>query len=145
MRLCTAALTLAMGLGAIGAALGDEGSSPSWFARMVPGLSAKPAQDSAAGTTQKSLAPPAPSASSAERLRKAKAAWLRRQEVCLALRELADKLDDDDLRQKVEVLEQKARDAYMNATNSSRVPSRPGPELESTQSHTLRPSAKESP
>jgi hypothetical protein len=59
-----------------------------------------------------------PEVSAAARLAQAQADWMRRQEVCLKLRNIAVEAADDDLWRKADQLEQRAWDAFVQQTSS---------------------------
>ncbi len=121
MRLFTIAMAVAVGVAVAGSLAAEDDSANGWFARSFAAKSADREADSK---------PAAPKTSSPPvRLRQAESDWHRRQEVCLALRVIADKLDDNELRQKVEVLEKRVWDAYLAASGLKRSPSR-GPSLD---------------
>jgi len=115
MRLGTAALTLAFGLGVVGLASAQE--SGNWFTRMFsPGDKAAPAKKLDAKTDLSALPMPATN----HRAIKAKADLDRRQEVCMKLIEIAIATGDADLHRKAELLDQRAYDLYVAAKNQSR-------------------------
>jgi hypothetical protein len=143
MRLSIVVLSLAFGLGFAGLACAEDEPAGNWLGRVFAGSAANSAPESASSGTKKNAFPPAPSATPAERLRKAKSVWLRRQEVCLALRELADQHDDEELRRKVDLLEQRAHDAYVAATRFSSLPNRARADLDTTATPLRQSSLKE--
>lgn len=51
--------------------------------------------------------------------KKAEADWKRRVDVCIKLRGIADETGDDELRKKVEKLEERAWDVYLAAKNAA--------------------------
>ena len=137
MRLGTAALTLAFGLGMAGLVHGEEESSGNWFSRMFVRESARP-------LPEPKIDVPPPAMSASKRLLQAQAALQRRQEVCLALSEIAVRLGDEELRQQVEQLDRRAWEAYEAATSGIRLPNRAITQLD-RQSVTARDrTAKES-
>jgi hypothetical protein len=122
MRSRTVVLTLAFALGVVGMnafAAADEPDSGSWLTRM---LARRPAPGKIEGKELDLLK--ARSAVSAQRLPQAQATLQRRQEVCQALLELAEKLGDEDLRRKAMQLDEQAFEVYKVATSEYRVSDR---------------------
>ena len=116
MRLSTAALTLAIGLGFVGMASAQE--SGNWFTRLLPFGGDK--ADSAKKLDIASEPTKMPSASTENRERKAKADLERRRDICDKLRGIGIASGDDDLVRKAEMLDQRAWDLYVACTNRGR-------------------------
>ncbi|MBI2805159.1 MAG: hypothetical protein HYX68_09305 [Planctomycetes bacterium] len=113
MRLGTAALTLAFGLGIVELVSAQE--SGNWFTRMFTPATktsaAKKTEDEAAAKAAKK------NAASASRLTKAKADLERRQAVCLKVREIALATGDDQLLKQAEQLDGRAWELYVAVKN----------------------------
>jgi hypothetical protein len=120
MRLGTAALTVALSLAAVGLAAGQEESTGSWLSRLTGSRSGRTAQR----TESFRIDPAALAAVDLERQRQAKSAWERRVKACLALREIADNLNDEDLRRKADELDRRAWEVYQAAIAADHTPER---------------------
>ncbi len=113
MRLGTAVLALAVGLGVVGLASAQE--SGNWFTRLfTPAVEKNEPAKKIDATTD---LPKTPASSLNNRAAKAKADLDRRQEVCMRLREIAIATGDDELLRKAEMLDQRAYDVYLAAKN----------------------------
>ena len=119
MRLGTAALTLAVGLGFVGMASGQEPGN--WFTRLMPFGGEK--ADSAKKLDSKSEPANMPPTSTDYRALKAKADLERRRDICDKLRGIGIASGDDDLVRKAEMLDQRAWDLYVACTNRGRTSS----------------------
>jgi hypothetical protein len=110
-------LALAVSVGTCTPAHADDPApkSGNWFTNLFqrPAAPAK-AAPAKKENTEVALEPLAPTAES--RQRQARADWLRRQEICLKLREIALATNDDDLARKADQLDQRAYDAYVQQT-----------------------------
>ena len=116
MRLRIAALTLVFGLTVAGMVCAEE--SGNWFTRLFTPSAEKADKDDAKKDDAKSdPAKMPPTSTFNQRARRANAELLRRQEVCLKLRAIANAKDDDDMLRKIEQLEQRAWDVYVASTN----------------------------
>jgi hypothetical protein len=140
MRLGAITLTLAVALAVVGVASAEEDASPGWFSRLFGGSS--PQAEAVKSEDKKAESSPR---SAAKRLKQAQADFDRRIRVCLELEELADKLDDEELRRKATHLQQRAWDAYVATTGAKQLPNRPGASSDAKGTSTLEKKAKEAP
>lgn len=113
LRITACALTLLVGLGIVGLVSAEE--SGNWFTRMLPWSSGK--GDPAKTPAVRNDMPPVQS-SYAKRARRAKADLDRRQEVCIKLRDAAVTSGDDEMLQKIHLLEVRAFELYQAACNA---------------------------
>jgi hypothetical protein len=109
---------LALGLGVAGLAIGQEP------ARNGPGLldrlltpAASPARGDAKKSDTRHDEKPAPAGPRLSRVQ-ALNDYLRRLEVCDRLRQMAELRGDEELRNRADVLEMRAKDVYVQRTNS---------------------------
>ena len=115
MRRGTLILTLAFGLGVVGLVSADEGGN--WFTRLFTTSaekSEKPESIKPAAKSDVATMPP----TSVKRGKQAEADLLRRQDVCMKLRDIANAKEDEDMLRKVEQLEQRAYELYVAAGKS---------------------------
>ena len=109
------ALGLGLGLTALAQADEDEAKPPAktgnWFTRLFVKDAAAKKKDADA---KKEETPAAPSAALIRQ--KAQCEWLRRQEVCDKLRQIALDTGDKDLSRKADALDQRAWDVYVERT-----------------------------
>ena len=115
MRLSTAALTLAIGLGFVGMAGAQE--SGNWFTRLNPFGDKTDAAKKLDSTSEPTKIPPT---ATDNRALKAKANLERRRDICDKLRGIGIASGDDDLVRKAEMLDQRAWDLYVASTNRGR-------------------------
>jgi hypothetical protein len=121
----TLTLTLALGLGVVGMASAQE--SGNWFTRLLsPAEKVDP--DKLADKADAPKIPPAVNRTALKAAKKAKADWERRVDVCDKLRRIAEETEDEDLRRKVDRLEQRAWDIYLAAKNAATELEGPPPE-----------------
>ncbi|MBM3992918.1 MAG: hypothetical protein FJ303_02000 [Planctomycetes bacterium] len=117
MRFTWAALTIALSLGIVGLASAQE--SGNWFTRwFTPTLerkSEKPAKEEVKPDTAKLQ-----ETINATKATQATNDWLRRQEICNRLMEIANATGDEDLRRKAQVLDGRAYDIYLATKNQIR-------------------------
>jgi hypothetical protein len=121
MRLTTAALTMTAALAFTGLAMADE-QPGNWFTRMFTPTLERPKKEELKVDPAKA---PAITTSNNNSNTNAKADWLRRQEVCDKLRDLAIAIGDEDLRRKAELLDQRAYDLYLAVKNQASAAERP--------------------
>ncbi len=126
MRLRIMALAVALGLGIVGIVSADD--SGSWLPRWLSPWSGKTDKsekiDPGKTAADKEDALKKPPVSDAARRKQAKADLLRRQEVCLKLREIADAANDEDTLKRIDQLESRAWALYAAATNLRAEPPR---------------------
>jgi hypothetical protein len=106
-------LALTLGLGVVGFALGQQpaGSDSSWFSRMFN--HGTPTPDPKDVKEIKVVPAVSPAAVRAQAL----ANYLRRLEVCDRLRDIAVQKNDQELLDRVDQLETRSKDAYVQRTN----------------------------
>jgi hypothetical protein len=122
-------LTLAVGLGAVGVASGEE--SGNWLSRWFTPANVK--DESEKSVEAREAADKAAKLAAIRRAsriaKQAEADWLRRSDVCDKIRAIADSTGDDALRQKADRLDQRSWEIYLAAKKSSAPaePSEPEP------------------
>jgi hypothetical protein len=112
----TCVLALGLGLAALAKASEDDdkpAKTGNWFTRLFVRDPAAKKKDAAKDEA------PAP-LSQAQVRQKAQWEWMRRQEVCDKLRQIALQTGDDDLRRKADALDQRAWDAYVQRTGGAK-------------------------
>jgi len=115
-----AGLTLGLGMGTVGLALGQE--PPRSGAGILDRLFAgNPAPAGRADAKKDTDAKPAPAGTPSVSRAQALNDYLRRLEVCDKLRQVAEFHGDDDLKKLVDVLEMRAKDVYVQRTNPGAV------------------------
>jgi hypothetical protein len=112
-NLGAAGLALALGLGIVGIGLGQQpaGSDASWFSRLFGRTT--PASEAKDSKEVKVV----PAVSPAKVRAQAEANYMRRLEVCDKLREVAMQNGDQELLNRVDQLQTRAKDAYVQRTN----------------------------
>jgi len=114
-------LTVALGLCVAGATLAEEpGSDPGWWSRVFGRGSSAPA----IRKEEKREDQPASRVPSSGSRPTAQADYWRRLEVCDRLREIAFQTGDSDLMRKVDQLEQRVSDAYVQQSKHATAPIR---------------------
>ncbi len=113
-----AGLTLGLGMGMVGLALGQEPprSGPGLLDRLFAGGITVPVARPDAKDT-KTDDTPAPAARPHVSREHALKDYLRRLEVCDKLRMIADMWGDEELKNRADVLEMRAKDVYVQRTN----------------------------
>ena len=113
MRLRIAALTMAIGLGIVGITSAEEPGN--WFTRL---FTPSPEKKDIAKLLDASMPPSAAS----NRRKQAMADKVRREEVCLKLREIALGNGDEAMLQKIEQLEQRVWELFVADSNLRNAP-----------------------
>ena len=119
-RMGALALALALGATALGRAGEDDdppaGDAPrgNWFTRLFRPSARKKVEPKA-----NEVKDPAPPPSPAVMRQRAYMEWLRRQEVCDKLREIALETGDEELRRKADSLNQRIWDSYLQRTGGA--------------------------